>query len=78
MLDVAVSCVLQPEWAFRTYFIKTVLGSVYALSAYSPISRPVPDCLDPPKGTCMLFCAVVSFVCVEYTGISNRLSCLPG
>lgn len=35
----------------RTYLMRIVLGSVYARRAYSPNSRPMPDCLRPPKGT---------------------------
>src|SRR5215468_1099619 len=31
-------------------FTVTVLTSVYCCNPYSPSSRPIPDCLNPPKG----------------------------
>src|SRR5262249_50686399 len=34
----------------RYIFTVTVFTSVYCCKPYSPSSRPIPDCLKPPKG----------------------------
>lgn len=31
-----------------------VFGSVNARKAYMPLSRPTPDCFEPPKGACII------------------------
>ncbi len=36
--------------SFDYRFIITDLTSVYCWSPYSPSSRPIPDCLNPPNG----------------------------
>jgi hypothetical protein len=39
------------ETGIRDYsFTVTVLISVYCCNPYSPSSRPIPDCLNPPNG----------------------------
>lgn len=37
-------------WHFGEILMVTVFTSVYSFSPYSPISRPFPDILKPPKG----------------------------
>ena len=37
-------------WIQSGSFTVTVLTSVYCWRPYSPSSRPMPDCLKPPKG----------------------------
>ncbi len=43
----------RPEDAHCEMSIQVVLSSVYLSNACSDLSRPVPDCLNPPNGTVM-------------------------